>query len=80
MLLLLPKRMSIVLFRNSASFSVPIFLLALSMSLSFEVTAQCADITYTGDCDGDGVINGLDLDDEVVEKACEEIDGVVVAA
>ena len=26
--------------------------------------AQCADISYSGDCDGDGVINGLDLDND----------------
>lgn len=32
--------------------------------VSSMATAQCADTSDTGDCDGDGVLNGVDLDDD----------------
>ena len=36
-----------------------LFLLAVNM-----VQAQCANTSDSGDCDGDGVLNGVDLDDD----------------
>ena len=41
-----------------------LFVLTLTMVPQQRVHAQCADVTATGDCDGDGVPNGVDQDDD----------------
>ena len=42
---------------------IPLFLL-LFLGTNISLYAQCADTSPTGDCDGDGIANGVDLDDD----------------
>ena len=42
-------------------FVIPFFLIILT---SGNLYAQCADTSPTGDCDGDSILNGVDLDDD----------------
>ncbi len=63
---------------NYKTFTGALLFLVLFLSAG-NIQAQCADVSATGDCDGDSVLNGVDLDDDndgildVDEYDCEKL-------
>ena len=49
---------------RSFKLKTSLLFLFLLLNSSLTVFAQCPDTSPTGDCDGDGVVNGLDFDDD----------------
>ena len=69
---------------RSARSGIFLVFLVLGLFTSANLQAQCADTSPTGDCDGDGIVNSIDQDDDndgipdVAEYLCPPIDSQLV--